>query len=157
MSAGMAILRDERDLLWLALSNLSRQGGDLIFDVHLLARDEPTGPPTPFLSGRGYREPISGISGLLRSLDEAVSGELSAMRHDPIQDGLSFELKAAPGGQDPSFEVVLWLDMTRTGRAMKARATRGRHQAGLRLFTTREQLEEFRAGLFSLAFSEPRQ
>ena len=146
----MAILRDERDLLWLAL-DVERIGGDLRYDVHLLARDEPTDPPEPFVSGYGFREPASGLLHLVTHVGQAVSGEVTALRHDPITDGLSLELKAAGQGASPGYEVVLWLDMTRTSRALKARAARGRHQVGLRLFTTRARLEEFRAALFVLA------
>lgn len=153
MSDGMAVLRDERDLLWLAVSGLERRGSDVLYDVHLLARDEPTDPPEPFLSGYGFREPMAGLSRLVEHLGEAVVGTLTAMRHDPITDGLSLELKAGGQGNPPSFQVVAWLDLTRTSRALKARAARGRHQVGLRLFTTRERLEEFRADLIALANS----
>lgn len=151
MNEAMAILRDERDLLWLAVSGIRRRGDELTYDVHLLARDEPTEPPEPFLSGYGFAEPRSGLSHLIDHIGLAVTGELTALRHDPITDGLSIELKARGQGNPPSFEVVVWLDLTRTSRALKARATRGRHQVGMRLFTGRERLEEFRAALFALA------
>ena len=153
----MAILRDERDLLWLALSEIRREQDDCVFDVHLLARDEPTEVPSPFLSGCGYREPLPGLAGLLSSLAEAVVGEVSALRHDPIGDGLSLELKARGEGSTLSFEVVLWLDLTRMNRARTARATRGRHQVGMRMFVTRAALEEFRSSLSILAFEGPSQ
>ncbi len=149
----MAILRDERDLLWLALSEVRAQGDDIWFDVHFLARDEPGEPPEPFLSTCGFREPRAGLRELLRNLAGAVTGDVSAIRHDPIAEGLSMELKARGGPSDLVFEIVLWLDLTRMSRAMKARAARGRHQAGLRMFVRRDALEEFRAALFTLAFS----
>ncbi len=157
MTGTMAILRDERDLLWLTVSGVGRRGNDLRYDVHLLARDEPTEPPEPFLSGYGFREPVAGLAHLVTHLGEAVSGTLTALRHDPIADGLSIELKARGHGDRSSFEVVVWLDLTRTSRALKARGSRGRHQVGLRMFTSRARLEEFRAALFALAKEAPEQ
>jgi len=146
--ASMAILRDERDLLWLALSVVERTDQHLVFDVHMLARDEPEEPPVPFMTACGYREPLEGIRGLLDDLAGAVSGEVTALRHDPISDGLSIELKAL-GAVELGFEVVLWLDLTRMGRAMRARASRGRQQSGLRFFCGRAALDDFRADLAS--------
>jgi hypothetical protein len=153
MSAEMAVLRDDCDLVWLTLSGLERRGGDVLYDVHLMARDEPGEPPEPFLSGYGFREPIVGLAQLIDHLGEAVAGSLTALRHDPIADGLSIELKLGGQGNPPQFEVVAWLDLTRTSRALKARATRGRHQVGTRFFTDLGRLEEFRAGLIALANS----
>lgn len=153
MTHGMAILRDERDLVWLTLSGLERRGPDVVYDVHFMAREQPTEPPEPFLSGYGFREPIEGLTQLIEHLGEAVAGSLTALRHDPIADGLSIELKAGGQGNPPQFEVVTWLDLTRTSRALKARAVRGRHQVGIRMFTDRDRLEEFRAGLIALAIS----
>ena len=144
----MAILRDDRDLLWLALSLVECTEEDLVFDVHLLARDEPGESPVPFVTACGYREPLVGIRALLEDLAGAVRGDVTALRHDPISDGLSIELKAQ-GAPDLGFEVVLWLDLTRMGRAMRARASRGRHQGGLRFFCDRTALEAFRADLAS--------
>ena len=149
----MAILRDERDLLWLAISISERSDRDLIFDVHMLARDEPDEAPVPFLSGFGYREPLAGLRALVDDIGGVVSGDIKAMRHDPISDGLSIELKAQRGVD--GFEVVVWLDLTRMSRAMKARATRGRQQSGLRFFCGRAGLEDFRAQLASF-LAEPR-
>ena len=141
----MVILRDERDLVWLALSQLERTETDLFFNVHLLARDEPDEPPEPFLTACGYREPLVGVRALLDDLAGAITGEVTALRHDPISDGLSMELKAQGG--TGGFEVVLWLDLCRMSRAMRGRASRGRQQSGLRFFCGRAALEEFRAGL----------
>ena len=147
-SAPMAILRDDRDLLWLALSMVERTDSELVFDVHMLARDEPDEAPVPFMTACGYREPLAGIRSLLDDLGGAVSGEVTALRHDPISDGLSIELKAQ-GSPELGYEVVLWLDLTRMGRAMRARASRGRHQSGMRFFCGRAALENFRADLAS--------
>jgi hypothetical protein len=149
-----AVLRDERDLLWLLLEEFRADGSDIVFDVHFLARQEPTEPPRPFLSARGYREPVEGFLQVLERLGEAVTGGLSAMRLDPIADGLSIELKRRNEAGQELFEVVLWLDLVRMGRAMRARANRGRQQAGLRFFATREGVEEFRAALMDAAFPE---
>ena len=146
-AAPMAILRDDRDLVGVAISVEDLNERDLIFDVHMLARDEPDEAPVPFLSAFSYREPLAGLRGLLDDLAGAVTGEVTALRHDPISDGLSMELKAQRGGQ--GFEVVVWLDLTRMSPAMKARATRGRHQSGLRFFCTRSALEDFRSQLAS--------
>ena len=146
--APMAILRDDRDLLWLALSAVECTEQDLVFDVHMLARDEPGEAPVPFLTACGYREPLAGIRGLLDDLAGAVSGEVKALRHDPISDGLSIELKAQATAE-LGFEVVVWLDLTRMGRAMRARASRGRQQSGMRFFCGRAALEDFRADLAS--------
>ncbi len=148
-----AILRDERDLLWLVVE-AEAHGGDVLYDVHFCARDEPGEPPEPFLSAPGYREPAPGLQSLVENIGHAVAGTASALRHDPIADGLSVELKARDGGPDPSFELVLWLDLTRMGRALRARGTRGRHQAGLRMIVRRSALEGFRAALFLLASPE---
>lgn len=150
----MALLRDERDLLWLALSDVRREGRDVIFDVSFLAREEPGESPVPFLTASGYREPAVGLLSLLEALGEAVGGDLTAMRHDPITDGLSFELKAR--GEPPrlTFEIVLWLDLTRMGAALRARGARGRHQSGLRMYVTRAGLEEFRERLSDLVVGE---
>ena len=152
-AAPIAILRDDRDLLWLALSVTERTDTDLVFDVHMLARDEPQEAPVPFLTACGYREPLTGLRALLDGLAGAVSGEVSALRHDPISDGLSFELKAQATAE-LSFEVVLWLDLTKMGRAMRARATRGRQQSGLRLFCGRAALDDFRADLSAIVVGQ---
>ena len=149
--------------MWLVLGGVERAGGSVHYDVHFLARDEPDLPPEPFLSACGYTEPAEGFVELLRSFGEAVAGPVTALRHDPVSDGLSIELKCRstssaegrPVAGD-SFELVVWLDLTRMGRAMRVRGRRGRHQAGLRLFTTRAHLEAFRADLSRLATgSEP--
>ncbi len=149
-----AVLRDERDLLWLVLDHVEVAGGDVVYDVHFCAREEPDQPPEPFVSTGGFREPVEGFGSLVENIGHAVSGAASALRHDPIADGLSMELKARDGGPDPSFEVVIWLDLTRMSRALKARGTRGRHQAGLRMIVRRSGLEAFRAALFLLASPE---
>lgn len=146
-----AILRDERDLLWLVLDDVRREGSDVLHDVHFLARNEPASPPEPFLSARGYREPASGFDTLVENIGHAVGGEASALRHDPIADGLSVELKAQGSGQGLCFELVAWLDLTRMSPALKARGNRGRHQSGLRMVVTRAALESFRSELFLLA------
>jgi hypothetical protein len=153
-----AILRDERDLLWLIVdtSEAPASPSDVRYDVHFCAREEPGEPPEPFLSAAGYSEPRAGLASLVENIGHAVSGNASALRHDPIADGLSIELKARDGGPDPSFEVVVWLDLTRMSRALRARGTRGRHQSGLRMIVRRSGLEAFRAALFLLASeSEP--
>lgn len=148
----VAVLRDERDLVWLVLSSIRPLGADLAFDVHFLSRDEPDDAPQPFLSGVGYREPESGLRGLLDVLAAVVLEDVRALRHDPLQDGLSLEIKTEGAGDDRNFEVVLWLDLTRTSRAMRAWGSRGRQRSGLRFFTTVERLEEFRRDLDRLAF-----
>ncbi len=150
----MAVLREERDLIWVVIDNVRLEGRDRIFDVHFLARDEPTEPPQTFLSGYGYREPIEAIASWLNNLAGAVLGEHRALRHDPVSDGLSMELKAQGEGGDLRFEVVLWLDLTRVGPAMKARANRGRHQSGLRFFVTRQDLDGFREMLVNLVYPD---
>jgi len=151
-----AILRDERDLIWLVLDDVRRIGGDVLYDVHFLAREAIGEPPAPFLSAGSYREPAAGLTGLLDGLAGAVVGDVRALRHDPITDGLSLELKFRGEASDLRCEVVAWLDLTRMGPALKSRAVRGRHQSGLRFFATRAGLEEFRDTLFSLAFPAPR-
>ena len=146
-----AVLRDERDLLWLVLDGVERSDSGVTYDVHFCARDEPEEPPEPFVSAGGYLEPAEGFHSLVENIGHAVSGAASALRHDPIADGLSFEVKARDGGPDPSFEVVVWLDLTRMSRALMARGHRGRHQSGLRMIVRRSGLESFRAALFLLA------
>lgn len=145
-----AILADERDMVALSVSDVRRHGADLVFDVQLCAVAEPDEAAVPFLRGRGHRAPAEEIARLLDDLARLADCRLSALRFDPVGDGLHIEVDAAPGG---GFEVALWLDLTRTSPAMKARAVRGRHQAGLRLFTTADRLAGFRAALFALAFS----
>lgn len=152
ISTGVAVLRDERDLVWLVVDSVRPVGGDLSFDVHFLSRDEPDDAPQPFLSGVGYREPESGLRSLVESLAGVVLGELTALRHESISDGLSFEIEVEGQGEERSLEVVLWLDLTRTSRAMKAWGSRGRQRSGLRFFTTVDKLEEFRHDLDRLAF-----
>lgn len=149
-----AILRDERDLLWLVLDELEVHGGTVRHAVHFCARDEPGEPPEPFLSAGRYQEPLDGLQSLVENIGHAVSGEATALRHDPVADGLSLELKARERGSEPTFEVVLWLDLTRMSRALKARGVRGRHQSGLRMIVTRSALEAFRSTLFLLASGE---
>ena len=146
-----AVLRDERDLLWLVLDGVEATDAGVSYDVHFCARDEPDQPPEPFLSAGGHLEPASGFRSLVESIGHAVSGSASALRHDPVADGLSFEVKARDGGPDPSFEVVLWLDLTRMSPALIARGHRGRHQSGLRMIVRRSALEAFRSALFLLA------
>ncbi len=150
----LALLRDERDLVWLALSDVQRATSDVVFDVSFLAREQPGETPAPFLTASGYREPVAGIRSLLEGLGEAVGGDLTAMRHDPITDGLSLELKARGAPPNLTFEIVLWLDLTGMGPALRARGARGRHQSGLRIFVTRASLEEFRSQLFALALGD---
>ncbi len=146
-----AVLRDERDLLWLLIDDVTVRGADVLFTVHFLARDEPGEPPVPFVSAGPYREPLVGLQSLLDGLGHAVAGGVRALRHDPIADGLSIELKAQGESAEDGFAVVLWLDLTRMGRALKARASRGRQQAGLRMYVSRAALEAFRADLEALA------
>lgn len=147
---GVAILRDERDLLWLMLDDFRAQGDDRIVDVHFLARDDPNQPPVPFLSAWAVVEPAAGLQSLAESVGGMANGEVRALRHDPIGPGLSMELKAG----DRVCEVVLWMDLVQVSPALKARAARGRHQAGLRMFVTLEALQGFRAGLLQLAYAE---
>ncbi len=146
-----AVLKDERDLLWLVLDGVEPSRGGVTYDVHFCAREEPGEPPEPFMSAAGYFEPAEGFGSLVENLGHAVSGAASALRHDPIADGLSVELKARHGGPDPSFEVVLWLDLCGMSPALRARGHRGRHQAGLRMIVRRSALEAFRSSLFLLA------
>lgn len=148
----VAVLRDERDLVWLVIGAIEPLGSGLRFDVHFLSRDEPDDAPQPFLSGLGYQEPESALRSLVEALAGMVLGDVRALRHDPIQDGLSFEVKAEGDPSDPTFEVVLWLDLTRTSRAMKVWGSRGRQRSGLRFYTNLERLEEFRRDLDRLAF-----
>lgn len=147
---GPAILRDERDLLWLMLDDFRARGDDRIVDVHFLARDAPNEPPVPFLSAWGVVEPRSGLHSLAESVAAMASGELRALRHDPIGPGLSMEMKAG----EQSCEVVLWLDLVRVSDALRARAVRGRHQAGMRMFVGHDALRDFQAGLQQLVHTE---
>jgi len=149
-SDAVAILRDERDLLWLMLDDFRARGDDRIVDVHFLARDVPDEPPVPFLSAWGVVEPAAGLVSLAESIGGMASGELRALRHDPIGPGLSMEMKAG----DRACEVVLWLDLVRMSDALKARGVRGRHQAGMRMFVDHAALSGFRAGLLQLAYPE---
>ena len=148
----VAVLADERDLVSLVLGPLRPAGSELSFDVQFLARDEPDSPSRAFVSGVGYREPESGLRSLVEALAGVVLGDVHAVRHDPIHDGLSFEVKASGEGQARNLEVVLWLDLTRTSRSMKAWGSRGRQRSGLRFFTTADKLEAFRSDLARLAF-----
>ncbi len=147
---GLAILKDERDLLWLMLDDFRARGQDRIVDIHFLARDAPDQPPVPYLSAWGVVEPAAGLRSLADSVGKMAEGELRALRHDPIGPGLSMEMKAGP----QACEVVLWLDLVHTSQAFKARAVRGRHQAGMRMFVDMESLAGFRAGLLQLAYAE---
>ena len=147
---GLAILKDERDLVWLMLDDFRAEGDQRIVDIHFLAREEPGEPPVPYLSAWGVVEPAVGLRSLADSVGKMAEGELRALRHDPISPGLSMEMKAGAH----SFEVVLWLDMVNTSPAFQARAVRGRHQAGLRMFVDAESLVGFRAGLLQLAYLE---
>ncbi|GEM_PF-1540415 len=148
-----AILRDERDLLWIVLDDVKIVGGSLVYDVHFLARAEPDQAPEPFVSTFGNREPREAFGSLLEELGRSVTGEVRALRHDPVSDGLSLEVKARSEGHEMCFEITAWLDLVRMNRAMKSRAVRGRHQSGLRLITTRAALESFRADL--IGFADP--
>jgi hypothetical protein len=142
-----AILRDERDLVWLLVDGVEPEGGDVCFDIHLLARAEPHEPPETLVSTRGHREPREAIDALLRTLAEAARGDVTAARLDPVRDGLSFEVKRPDDGP---LEVVLWLDLLRFGRALRARGERGRQQAGLRFFTTEAAMLSFVADFGAL-------
>lgn len=146
----VAVLKDERDLLWLMLDDFRARGADRIVDIHLLARETPDEPPVPYLSAWGVVEPATGLRSLAESVGRMADGELRALRHDPIGPGLSMEMKAGSG----TFEVVLWLDMVNTSPAFQARAVRGRQQSGLRMFVDAESLTSFRAGLLQLAYLE---
>jgi len=148
----VAVLRDERDLVWMVIGSIQPIRGGFSFDIHFLSRDEPDDAPQPFLGGVGYQEPEAALRSLVESLAGVVLGDIRAMRHDPVQDGLSVEIKAEGQGGDDTFEVVLWLDLTRTSRAMKAWGSRGRQRSGLRFYTTLDRLEEFRRDLDRLAF-----
>jgi hypothetical protein len=148
----VAVLSDERDLVWLVIGSVRPLGSELSFDVQFASRDEPDDTPQPFISGVGYREPESGLRSLVEALAGVVLGDIRALRHDPVRDGLSFEIKVEGEGDQRSLEVVLWLDLTRTSRAMKAWGTRGRQRSGLRFHTTVDKLEQFRSDLDRLAF-----
>ncbi len=153
MTGATAILRDERDLLWIVLDDVKIVGRDLIYDVHYLARSAPGEAPEPFVSTFGHREPRSAFASLLDDLGRAVAGEVRALRHDPVTDGLCVEVKARTEGGEATFEITTWLDLVRMNHAMKSRAVRGRHQSGLRLTATRAGLESFRADL--IGFADP--
>ena len=152
MTSEVAILTDERDLVWLLVGDIRDRGDHFSFDVHFLSRDRPDEAPEPFLSGLGYQEPAAGLRSLLDHLAGVVLGEIRAMRHDPVSDGLSIELKVDGDGPDRDCEVVLWLDLTRTTRAMKVWGSKGRQRAGLRFHTGIDQLESFRVALERIAF-----
>ncbi len=146
-STGRARLLDERDLVGVSVE-LDAAGR---VAVCFLGREQPESPPAAWLSVAGFREPPEASLTLMDGLWGLVRGEISAMRHDPVGDGLSIEVKLerAADGED-RYEVVLWLDLLRWNPAFKARATRGRQRAGLRFFTTRDRLEAFREGLQGL-------
>jgi hypothetical protein len=148
-----AILRDERDLLWIVLDDVKVAGKDLLYDVHFLARNEPDSAPEPFMSTFGHREPSVAFCSLLEEIGRAVAGEVRALRHDPVNDGLSLELKSRVEGSEIRYEVTTWLDLIRMNRAMKSRAVRGRQQSGVRMMTSRAALESFRSDL--IAFADP--
>ncbi|HCP47311.1 MAG TPA: hypothetical protein DIU15_14815 [Deltaproteobacteria bacterium] len=150
-----AVLRDERDLVALAFENVRSQGADRIFDVQFRVRQGPEAAPEPFLCATAHREPAVALSSLLDDLGRAVVGEISALRHDPVADGVSIELKAGGLAGEGGYQVVVWLDLCRVSPATRARATRGRHQSGLRFFTTRDRLEDFRAQLAQLVEGGP--
>ena len=148
LQGGMVLLRDERDLLWLVLDDFVARGNDRLWDVHLLAREEPTEPPQPFVSTFGVVEPREGLASLADGLGRAANGEVSALRHDPVGPGLSIEVKGSGGSEENrTFEVVIWLDLVRMNPAMKSRAVRGRHQAGMRMHVTAASLRDFATGL----------
>jgi hypothetical protein len=147
LAGGMVVLRDERDLLWLVLDDFVERGDDRLFDVHFLAREAPAEAPVPFVSTFGISEPVEGLRALADDLGLAAHGDVSALRHGPIGAGLSLELKGTGAAEHLTFEVVLWLDLVRMNPAMKSRAVRGRHQAGLRMHVTAAALREFAAGL----------
>lgn len=143
----MVVLRDERDLLWLVLDDFVERGEDRLYDVHFLAREEPNEPPQPFISTFGVAEPRESLRSLAHDLSRASDGEVSALRHDPFGMGFSMEIKATGEAENLTFEVVLWLDLVRMNPAMKSRAVKGRHQAGLRLHVTAAALRDFALGL----------
>jgi len=147
----MVVLRDERDLLWLALDDFVERGDDRLYDVHFLARAQPNEAPTPFVSTFGNVEPRQGLGSLADDLARAADGEVSALRHDPVGAGLSMEIKATGSGENLTFEVVLWLDLVRMNPAMRSRAVRGRHQSGVRMHVTAASLREFAVGLRAYA------
>jgi hypothetical protein len=140
-NAGSALLLDERELLGLHIAFAA----DGRASVEFRLREAPDEAPAPSLSVRGLREPTEGWLHLLEGIWGLVSGEVLALRHDPVSDGLSIELRreAAVDGDD-RFEVVLWLDLVRKNAAFRARGMRGRQRAGLRFFTRKAQLERFR-------------
>jgi len=150
-----AVLRDERDLVALAFENVRSAGSDRIFDVQFRVRQSPEDAPESFLCTTAHREPAVALGSLLEDVARAVVGEISALRHDPVTDGVSIELKAGGAAGEGGYQVVVWLDLCRVSPATRARATRGRHQAGLRFFTTRERLEEFRVQLLQLVAEGP--
>jgi len=150
-----AVLRDERDLVALAFENVRSVGTDRIFDVQFRVRQGPELPPESFLCATAHREPAVALASLLDDVARAVVGDISALRHDPVSDGVSIELKAGGAAGEDGYQVVVWLDLCRVSPATRARATRGRHQAGLRFFTNRERLEEFRTQLAQLVAEGP--
>ena len=88
------------------------------------------------------------LASLADGLGRAADGEVSALRHDPVGPGLSMEVKGSGGTEENrTFEVVIWLDLVRMNPAMKSRAVRGRHQAGMRMHVTAASLRDFATGL----------
>ena len=152
MAPDVAILRGERDLVSLVFAEVRDRGDHFTFDVHFCSRDLPDQDPEPFISGYGYQEPVAGLRSLLDNLAGVVLGDISALRHDPAADGLSIEVKVSGEGGERSCEIVLWLDLTRTTRALKVWGTRGRQRSGLRFHADIAALEVFRAALERLAF-----
>lgn len=152
MAPGVAVLNGERELVSLMVSDIRDRGDHFKFDVHFCSRDLPDKAPEPFLSGHGYQEPVAGLRSLLDNLAGVVLGDISALRHDPAADGLSLEVKVSGEGRERSCEIVLWLDLTRTTRALKVWGSRGRQRSGLRFHTDIPALEAFRAAIERLAF-----
>lgn len=141
-----AALDDERGLLSLAVTILDHDGVTARLLVELRRREVVDGPFVNFLAVGPLIESVDGVRRLAAAAAEVGTGQASAVRLDPEGDGLSVELKRGDGA-GPGCEVVLWLDLVRWNPLFKARASRGRHQGGLRFFTHPEQLTGFAAGL----------
>lgn len=141
-----AALDDERGLLSLAVTILEHDGRTTRLLVELRRREAPEGPFLPFLSVGPLVESVEGVRRLAAAAAEVGVGDASAVRMDPEGDGLSLELKRGDGA-GPGCEVVLWLDLVRWNPLFKARASRGRHQGGLRFFAHPDRLIEFAAKL----------
>lgn len=108
--------------------------------------------PEAFVSVGPMTEPLTALRAMASNLRDLSDDDATAVRIDPATDGLSIEVKR-PEGED--CEVVLWLDLVRLNPAFKLRATRGRHQAGLRLHARATAVSAFAAALLAAIEQAP--